>query len=59
MKRATKLRLIGAVIVLFNLWVIGHYDIKGIPVLLMTLGFAGGYEYLVVRPAGKGSKAQR
>ncbi len=53
MKKATKLRLIGGGVLLFNLWLIGNYNLEGIPVLLLTLGFAGGYEYLVVRPASK------
>ena len=53
MKKATKLRLIGGVVLLFNLWLIGNYNLGGIAVLLLTFGFAGGYEYLVVRPASK------
>lgn len=55
MKKTTKLRLIGGIVLLFNLWLIGHYNLEGIPVLLLTFGFAGGYEYLVVRPATKTS----
>ena len=50
MKKTTQLRLIGAAILLFNFWLIGEYNLQGIPVLLLTLGFAAGYEYLVVRP---------
>jgi len=53
MKKSTKLRLVGFVVLLFNLWLIGRYNIKGIPVLLLTLGFAAGFEYLLVRPASK------
>lgn len=53
MKETTKLRLIGAAALLFILWLIGTYDIQGIPSLLMTFGFAAGYEYLVVRPVNK------
>jgi hypothetical protein len=53
MKKTTKLRLMGGGVLLFNLWLIGHYNLDGIPVLLLTIGFAGGYEYLVVRPASK------
>lgn len=53
MKKTTKLRLIGGGVLLFNLWLIGHYNLEGIPVLLLTFGFAAGYEYLVVRPASK------
>jgi len=51
MKTRTKLRLLGGAILLFNIWLIGQYSIKGIPVLLMTLGFAAAYEYVVVRRA--------
>ena len=50
-EKKTQLRLIGGAILLFNLWLIGAYDLQGIPVLLLTFGFAAGYEYLVVRPA--------
>ena len=53
MKKATKLRLIGGAVLLFILWLIGNYNIGGVPVLLLTFGFAAGYEYLVVRPASK------
>jgi hypothetical protein len=51
MKKTTKLRLIGGAVLLFNLWLIGAYHLSGIPVLLLTIGFAVGYELLVVRPA--------
>lgn len=51
MKTRTKLRLLGGSILLFNLWLIGHYSIEGLPVLLMTIGFAVVYEYVVVRRA--------
>lgn len=53
MKTTMKLRLIGGCVLLFNLWLVGHYNLEGISVLLLTLGFAAGYEYLVVRPASK------
>ncbi len=53
MKKATKLRLIGGGILLFNLWLIGSYNLEGVPVLLLTFGFTVGCEYLVVRPASK------
>ena len=49
MKKTTKLRLIGAAILLFNLIAIGFYNLEGVPVLLLTFGFAGAYEYFVVR----------
>lgn len=51
MKKSTKLRLAGGVILLFNLWLIGQYKLEGIAVLLLTLGFAIGFEYFVVHPA--------
>lgn len=56
MKKSTKLRLFGAAVLLFNLWLIGHYNLSGIPVLLLTFGFAVGYELLVVRPVSKSEK---
>ena len=49
MKKTTKLRLFGGLVILFNLWLIGRYNLEGLPVLLLTLGFAIGYEFLVVR----------
>lgn len=49
MKARTKLRLLGGAILLLNLLLIGYYSIQGIPVLLMTFGFAIAYEYIVVR----------
>lgn len=51
MQKTTKLRLIGGIALLFNLWLIGRYNLQGIPVILLTFGFAFGYEFLVVRPA--------
>ncbi len=57
MKKTTNYRLLGAFILLFNLWVIGNYNLQGIPVLLLTLGFAICYEYFVVRPVSKKQKS--
>ena len=51
MRTPTKLRLIGAVILLFNLWLIGEYRLSAVPTLLLTFGFAVLYEWLVVRPS--------
>jgi len=51
MKIRTKLRLLGGAILLFNLWLIERHSIEGIPVLLMTFGFAVAYEYVVIRRA--------
>lgn len=48
--------MIGGGVLLFNLWLIGSYNLVGIPALLLTFGFAGGFEYLVVRPASKAEK---
>jgi hypothetical protein len=53
MGKVTKLRCIGGAILFFNLWLIGQYNLDGAPVLLLTLGFAAGYEYFLVRPAKK------
>lgn len=56
MKKKTQLRLVGGLILLFNFWLIGTYDLQGIPVLLLTFGFAACYEYLVVRPLAGAAK---
>lgn len=56
MKKSTKLRLFGGAVILFNLWLIGRYNLSGVPVMLLTVGFGVGYEYLVVRPASKTEK---
>lgn len=57
MKKSTKLRLFGGAVLLFNLWLIGRYGLEGVPVLLLTFGFAIGYELLVVRPVAKAEKS--
>ena len=44
-----KKRLVGAAIVLFFLYIIGKYDISGLPALLLTFGFAFVWESFVVR----------
>lgn len=59
MKNSTKLRLFGAAVMLFNLWLIGQYNLKGVAVLLLTFGFAIGYELLVVRRVAKFEKARK
>lgn len=59
MKQSTKLRFVGAAIILFNLWLIGQYNLTGIPVLLLTVGVAVAFEMLLVRPALKDEKAQK
>ena len=53
MEKVTKLRLIGGAVLMFNLWLTGYYNIEGIPLLVLTFGFAAGYEYQVVRSASK------
>jgi hypothetical protein len=59
MKKSTKLRLFGGVVLLFNLWLIGQYKLEGIVVLLLTFGFAIGYEFLVVRPISKSDESTK
>lgn len=44
-----KLRAFGAIVLIFNLWLIGEYNLSGLPVILMTFGFAAAYELFVVR----------
>ena len=56
MKKSTKLRLFGGAVILFNLWLIGQYNLEGVAVLLLTFGFAVGYELVVVRPVSKAEK---
>lgn len=53
MKKAAKLRLFGGAVLIFNLWLIGQYNLSGIPILLLTFGFAIGFVLLVVRPSLK------
>jgi hypothetical protein len=57
MTKATKVRLFGGAVLLFNLWLIGRYELGGVATVLMTLGFAIGFEMLVVRPIAKSDKA--
>lgn len=52
-----KKRLIGAGILLFNLYLIGRYNIEGIPALLLTLGVAAGWEFFVVKEKVTGEDA--
>lgn len=53
MKRTTKLRMVGGLVLLFNLWLAGAYNISGVPLVLMTFGVALIFEYGVVRPLSK------
>ena len=42
-------RIIGVVIIIFNLWLIGNYNITGIPVILMTVGVALFFELIIIK----------
>lgn len=53
MKKATKLRLFGGAVLLMNLILIGRYNLSGVPVLLLTFGFAIGFEFIIVRTVTK------
>jgi len=44
-----QLRIIGGMIILFNLWFIGNYQIEGIAILLMTLGVALIFEFVLIK----------
>ena len=54
MKKATKLRILGGAVVLFLLWLIGHFNMANFPILALLFGLALGYEILVVGPHVKG-----
>ena len=56
MKKSTKPRLFGGTVILFDLWLIGQYNLEGVAVLLMTFGFPISYELVVVRPAAMAEK---
>lgn len=53
MKKSTTLRLLGVAVILVGLWAIGHYNVNSQLGFLLIFGFAGVYEWLVVRPAIK------
>lgn len=53
MKKATKLRLFGGAVLLLNLVLIGRYNLSGVPVLLLTFGFAIGFEFIIMRTVTK------
>lgn len=59
MSNAIRLRLIGGAVLLFIFWFIGHYNIQGPAVLLVTFGFVAVYELLVVRPQIKNDDEQK
>ena len=45
----TALRIIGGIIILFNLWLIGNYQLTGIMVLILTVGVALLFEFVLVK----------
>lgn len=45
----TQFRILGGMIILFNLWFIGNYQIEGIVILLMTLGVALLFEFVLIK----------
>lgn len=45
----TQFRILGAVIILFNLVVFGSYGIKGFPLLVGTVGVALLFELVLVK----------
>ena len=49
-------RIVGATIILFNLWLIGQYQIEGVMVLVLTFGVAIAFELLIVRAIGNNSQ---
>lgn len=59
MKKTTKLRLFGGAVLLLNLWLIGTYNLQGLPVILMTFGFAIAFEYLIVKPVEKDTESKK
>jgi hypothetical protein len=52
----TTARLVGGAIVLLNLWLVGHYRIEGVMVLVLTFGVAVAFELLIVRPLTNGEE---
>lgn len=44
-----RLRWFGAAVLIWNLWLAGHYRIEGFPILVLTFGFAAAFELIVVR----------
>lgn len=53
MSKVIKLRLVGAAILLFNLWMVGRFNMHGPAVAVITIGFVIAYERFVVGPAKK------
>lgn len=57
MRHSTLVRIIGGMILLVNLYIVGHYNIKGPMVLVMTFGFAIVWELLFVQRLRKKESA--
>lgn len=53
MSPKTTLRLVGGLLILFNLWLCGEYNIEGAPLLLLTAGVAVALEFGVIRRLDK------
>lgn len=53
MNSSTALRLIGASVLLFMLWLFGHYDLSNPLTVVALFGFAFAWERFVVKPAIK------
>lgn len=56
MKGVARLRFFGVAVLVFNIWLVGRYNLQGAPAGLLTFGFAIAYEFLVMRPAKKSLK---
>jgi len=51
MKKSTKIRIFGAIVLLFNVVLVGFLDLTGPVVLVITFGLAAVIELFFVRPA--------
>ena len=51
-------RILGGIIILFNLWLIGNYQIEGMMVLALTLGVALLFETVLVKKYATDSKGK-
>jgi len=57
MKKKTQWRCCGGAIIIFNLWLIGQYNITGVAALLLTFGVAALVEGLVAMLPSEGRPA--
>lgn len=46
-------RLVGGIVLFFNLVLIGHFNIEGLLILILTFGFVIFYEFLIIKPLAK------